>query len=377
MARIIDYRKCVACGSCIGECPVEAINEGDVYTIDADACIDCGACEAACPNEAIYESYSNYYDSSFSNNDDATDLIEQKVKEIIVEKLGVEESEVTLDASFENDLGADSLDAVELIMEFEKEFGITIPDDQVYYITTVGDAVSYIKGHVLVYSPSNNDDANTSASKNNNEEEYLNQLKELMIEGGEELSPRERKMLDRVRESLGISVERAKELEASLLNPHLTEEEQQYLDTVKEFLSDESELTPRERKMLDRIRESLGINEERGREIESMVSKPQLTEEEQQYISGLKDLISDETAVTPRERKLLDKMRQSLGIGEERANELEAFVLKQGSSQDDVNDTSSSVQTNDADSLIRIKKNDPRIKDLLKKRKTNRFGLGN
>ena len=56
--------------------------------------------------------------------------IESKVKEIIVEKLGVEESEVTLEASFTNDLGADSLDTVELIMEFEKEFGITIPDDQ-------------------------------------------------------------------------------------------------------------------------------------------------------------------------------------------------------------------------------------------------------
>ncbi len=55
MARVIDPEKCVACGSCIGECPVEAIKEGDVYTIDADACIDCGACEATCPNEAIVE----------------------------------------------------------------------------------------------------------------------------------------------------------------------------------------------------------------------------------------------------------------------------------------------------------------------------------
>ena len=69
--------------------------------------------------------------------------IESKVKEIIVEKLGVEESEVTLEASFTNDLGADSLDTVELIMEFEKEFGITIPDDQAEKIATVGDAVAY------------------------------------------------------------------------------------------------------------------------------------------------------------------------------------------------------------------------------------------
>ncbi len=73
--------------------------------------------------------------------------IESKVKEIIVEKLGVDESEVTLEASFTNDLGADSLDTVELIMEFEKEFGITIPDDQAEKIATVGDAVAYIEAN--------------------------------------------------------------------------------------------------------------------------------------------------------------------------------------------------------------------------------------
>ena len=73
--------------------------------------------------------------------------IESKVKEIIVEKLGVEESEVTLEASFTNDLGADSLDTVELIMEFEKECGITIPDDQAEKIATVRDAVAYIEAN--------------------------------------------------------------------------------------------------------------------------------------------------------------------------------------------------------------------------------------
>lgn len=67
-----------------------------------------------------------------------------KVKAIIVDKLGVGESEVTNEASFTNDLGADSLDTVELIMEFEKEFGLTIPDDQAEKIVTVGDAISYI-----------------------------------------------------------------------------------------------------------------------------------------------------------------------------------------------------------------------------------------
>ena len=73
--------------------------------------------------------------------------IASKVKAIIVDKLGVEESEVKNEASFTNDLGADSLDTVELIMEFEKEFGISIPDDQVEKIATVGDAINYIEEH--------------------------------------------------------------------------------------------------------------------------------------------------------------------------------------------------------------------------------------
>lgn len=74
--------------------------------------------------------------------------IAEKVKKIIIEKLGVEESEVTNDASFTNDLGADSLDTVELIMEFEKEFGISIPDDQAENISTVGQAVAYLESNV-------------------------------------------------------------------------------------------------------------------------------------------------------------------------------------------------------------------------------------
>jgi len=71
-----------------------------------------------------------------------------KVKAIIVDKLGVDENEVTPTASFTNDLGADSLDTVELIMEFEKEFGVTIPDGDAEKIGTVGDAISYIEQHV-------------------------------------------------------------------------------------------------------------------------------------------------------------------------------------------------------------------------------------
>ena len=73
--------------------------------------------------------------------------IASKVQKIIVDKLGVEESEVVATASFTNDLGADSLDTVELIMEIEKEFGISIPDDQAEKIQTVGDAISYIEAN--------------------------------------------------------------------------------------------------------------------------------------------------------------------------------------------------------------------------------------
>ena len=73
--------------------------------------------------------------------------IAERVKNIIVDKLGVEASEVTTEASFTNDLGADSLDTVELIMEFEKEFGISIPDAQAEKIATVGDAVSSIEAN--------------------------------------------------------------------------------------------------------------------------------------------------------------------------------------------------------------------------------------
>ena len=74
--------------------------------------------------------------------------IEARVKAIIVDKLGVDESEVTSTASFTNDLGADSLDTVELIMELEKEFGMSIPDDQAEKIATVQDAVDYISNNV-------------------------------------------------------------------------------------------------------------------------------------------------------------------------------------------------------------------------------------
>ena len=74
--------------------------------------------------------------------------VSDRVKKIIVDKLGVDDAEVTAEASFTNDLGADSLDTVELIMEFEKEFDISIPDEEAEKIGTVGQAVNYVTANV-------------------------------------------------------------------------------------------------------------------------------------------------------------------------------------------------------------------------------------
>jgi acyl carrier protein len=74
--------------------------------------------------------------------------VTSKVKEIIVNKLGVDEAQVVPEASFTNDLGADSLDTVEMVMEFEKSFNLQIPDEDAEKITTVGDAITYIESKV-------------------------------------------------------------------------------------------------------------------------------------------------------------------------------------------------------------------------------------
>ena len=75
----------------------------------------------------------------------AAENTEQRIKEIIVEKLGVDQADIKREASFTNDLGADSLDTVELIMELEKEFDMTIPDEDAEQIATVGDAIDYVE----------------------------------------------------------------------------------------------------------------------------------------------------------------------------------------------------------------------------------------
>jgi len=94
---------------------------------------------------SLYLPQNVYFCTQYKLNFTIMSDIATRVKKIIVDKLGVDEAEVTPEASFTNDLGADSLDTVELIMEFEKEFNISIPDEQAETITTVGQAVSYLE----------------------------------------------------------------------------------------------------------------------------------------------------------------------------------------------------------------------------------------
>ena len=101
------------------------------------------------------------------------------------------------------------------------------------------------------------------------EQIYLDELK-ACLEEDNEISPKERRLLERLREKLGISAERAKVLEKSLVVPQLTDEEKEYLDEYKACIEEDGEISPKERRLLNRIRESLGISEERANEIEKL-----------------------------------------------------------------------------------------------------------
>jgi acyl carrier protein len=87
------------------------------------------------------------YEKRFTSRRNGMASVEERVKQIIVEQLGVDEAEVTPTASFVDDLGADSLDQVELVMAFEEAFGIEVPDEDAEKMTTVKDAVDYIDNH--------------------------------------------------------------------------------------------------------------------------------------------------------------------------------------------------------------------------------------
>lgn len=106
----------------------------------------------------------------------------------------------------------------------------------------------------------------------------------------------------------------------------LTSDEEEYLTEYKACLEDDGVITDRERRLLDRIRKSLGISEERARELEASCTAPSFTEEEQEYADEIRACLEEGGCISDRERRLLNKLRISLGISEERANEIEALV---------------------------------------------------
>ena len=108
----------------------------------------------------------------------------------------------------------------------------------------------------------------------------------------------------------------------SPVNNVFSVKEQEYLENLKEFLEDDAEITPRERKMLDRIRQSLGLSEERAKELEASLSKPQLTEDEQEYLDMFHEY-AEKGEVTEKERRRLDKFAAAMGITAERVKEIE------------------------------------------------------
>lgn len=142
---IISQDLCLGCGECAEQCPAQAISLlGSTYEINQDYCISCGFCEALCPNEAI-EQMIEKHSSGEKHSYLTTDNTIEKIKSIISEKLGVEIKDISLDSSLEDDLGADSLDGVELLMEFERVYGFKVPDEEIAHIRTVADIVDRIK----------------------------------------------------------------------------------------------------------------------------------------------------------------------------------------------------------------------------------------
>ena len=127
--------------------------------------------------------------------------------------------------------------------------------------------------------------------------------------------------------------ESVEELKSKLLGSNktlkecLSEDEQEYLDEVKMCLEEDDEISPRERRLLDRLRVKLNISEERAKELENSLNTPQLTEEEQEYLEEYKLCLEEDDEISLKERRLLDRLRDKLGITVERAKELEKIMI--------------------------------------------------
>ena len=127
--------------------------------------------------------------------------------------------------------------------------------------------------------------------------------------------------------NMGQQVLNVEVVESTMEQPNLpqyTANEKEYIDSLRDFLEDDAEITPRERKMLDKIRVKLGISEERAQELEASLAKPQLTEDEQEYLDMYREY-AEKGEVTEKERRRLDKFANALGLSKERVKEIEGF----------------------------------------------------
>ena len=198
----------------------------------------------------------------------------QTIKDVFIEKLGIDISNLSPDTEIMNDLGADELDMVDLVMELNNQLDIDIPEAESIYMgdedwvvvtQTLGDLIRCIDHYVSLQRGYINTEQSTELSAE--EQEYVDALKEYLSDG--EISERERKMLDRVRKALGITEDRAAQLESALNQPTLSDDEKEYLEAYREYLVDGA-IDEKSRKRLDIFRKGLGLSEDRAKEIEQM-----------------------------------------------------------------------------------------------------------
>lgn len=254
----------------------DIFDDNKVYVFD---CPKCGNSWARKEDEIENTSNINY---SSSNSDE---IIFSRVKDIIADKLSVNRNRIFRSSRIAQDLGADSLDTVELIMEMEKEYSVQVSDSEAEKFRTVGDVVTYlanIKSHYsnieeqskiaiisgIISSLKEYASSNNKLSLTVEENEYTEELRECLEDG--EISRGERRLLEKLRVKLGISESRAAEIEALLMQPQLTEAEQEYFDEYKECLTDGGEISAGERRLLNRLRTKLGISEQRASELEKL-----------------------------------------------------------------------------------------------------------
>lgn len=258
-----------------------------------------------------------------------SDDIFDRVEKILVERLVVDEDKVYLEAELMSDLGADSLDAVEIIMDIEKEFDIDIPDADAKKMRTVEDITLYIQN---ILGVEDDDEENDEDYDDENpislccdgfiaeQDGDLQKALYYYIKAGEWGADdviRIRKMIaDNLQSSSSTSTK-------PLQDNAVSDIESEYVDEVKACFEDGGEISKGERRLLEKIRIKLGITEERAAELEQSVTAPQLTEDEQEYLAEYRECLDEKAEISAGERRLLNRLRDKLGISEERASELE------------------------------------------------------